>query len=180
MFQEEREQSQFGFRSTRDNTMKTKLTRSFSASILIAGIMTLGLGQVTGQTDEEAIAVARSVIKADRQAVVAETLQFTATESQGFWPLYQQYRAEMDKVADRLVKLVQEYAQDYPDVPEARAKQMLKDLTDLEEKQATLQFEDGSTRTFPVRSDVDLKQRKIGERVAFRVTEMVAISVEKP
>ena len=45
---------------------------------------------------------------------------------------------------------------------------------------ATLEFEDGSTRTFPVRSDVDLKQRKIGEKVTFRVTEMVAITIQKP
>lgn len=45
---------------------------------------------------------------------------------------------------------------------------------------ATLQFEGGITRTFPVRDDVDLSQRKVGEQVVFRVTEMIAISVEKP
>jgi hypothetical protein len=45
---------------------------------------------------------------------------------------------------------------------------------------ATLQFEDGSTRTFPVRADVDLGKRKVGEKVVFRLTETVAISVAKP
>ncbi len=45
---------------------------------------------------------------------------------------------------------------------------------------ATLRFEDGSTETFPVRDDIDLNQRKVGEKVVFLVTEMVAISVEKP
>ena len=45
---------------------------------------------------------------------------------------------------------------------------------------ATLRFDDGSTKTFPVREDIDLSRHKVGERVVFRVTEMIAISVEKP
>lgn len=51
---------------------------------------------------------------------------------------------------------------------------------DLEKRTSTLRFEDGSTKTFPVRSDVDLTKRKVGEQVVFRITEMIAISVEKP
>jgi len=51
---------------------------------------------------------------------------------------------------------------------------------DLETRKATLQFEDGSTETFSVRPDVDLSRHKVGERVIFRVTEMIAIWVEKP
>ncbi|MFC1516729.1 hypothetical protein ACFL7E_08235 [Thermodesulfobacteriota bacterium] len=51
---------------------------------------------------------------------------------------------------------------------------------DQTNRTATLQFEDGSTKTFPVRDDIDLNQRKVGEKVVFQVTEMVAISVEKP
>ena len=51
---------------------------------------------------------------------------------------------------------------------------------DLEKRTATLQFEDGNTETLPVRKDVDLSRHKVGEQVVFRVTEMVAIWVEKP
>ena len=50
---------------------------------------------------------------------------------------------------------------------------------DLEKRTATLQFDDGITQTFPVRADVDLSRLKMGEQVVFRVTEMIAISVEK-
>jgi hypothetical protein len=51
---------------------------------------------------------------------------------------------------------------------------------DRENRTATLEFEDGSTKTFPVRDDIDLSQRKVGETVVFSATEMIAISVEKP
>lgn len=46
-------------------------------------------------------------------------------------------------------------------------------------RRATLQFEDGSQKIFPVRDDIDLSRRKVGEKVVFQVTEMIAISVEK-
>lgn len=51
---------------------------------------------------------------------------------------------------------------------------------DLEQRTATLQFKDGSTKTLPVRDDIDLTQRKVGDQVVFRLTEKLAISVEKP
>src|SRR4051812_29134494 len=44
--------------------------------------------------------------------------------------------------------------------------------------QATLHFPDGTTKKFIVRNDVDLTQRKVGEKVAVHVTVAVAISVE--
>ena len=51
---------------------------------------------------------------------------------------------------------------------------------DQTNRTATLRFEDGSTKTFPVRDDIDLSRRKVGEKVVFQVTEMIAISVKKP
>jgi hypothetical protein len=50
---------------------------------------------------------------------------------------------------------------------------------DRTNRTATLRFDDGETETFPVRDDIDLGQHKVGERVVFRHTEMIAISVEK-
>ena len=51
---------------------------------------------------------------------------------------------------------------------------------DQTKRTATLRFEDGSSHTYTVRKDVDLSQRKVGEQVVFRVTERIAINVEKP
>jgi hypothetical protein len=51
---------------------------------------------------------------------------------------------------------------------------------DLKNHKATLEFPDGTTKTVAVRPDVDLTQRSVGEEVVIRVTESVAIQVEKP
>jgi len=82
----------------------------------------------------DAIELVRASYRTDRQAVVAEALQLTESESAGFWPLYQAYRADMDKLGDGLVKLVLEYSDAYPNVPEERARQMLKEYSAIEEK----------------------------------------------
>ncbi len=104
--------------------------------VLLVGsaLLTVSRAQIT-VNDDQAIDVVRSVIKADRQEVITKALQLTPTESEKFWPLYQQYRTEMDKVGDGLVQLVQNYATFYPDVPQEAAAKMLKDLTRLEDQQ---------------------------------------------
>jgi len=87
------------------------------------------------QGDDETIELVRGVIQADRLGTVAEALQLTDAEAEKFWPLYHQYRAEMDRVGDGLVNLVRRYAFHYPNVPEDVAKSMLKELADLEKEQ---------------------------------------------
>lgn len=44
---------------------------------------------------------------------------------------------------------------------------------------AGLLFEDGTVKTVAVRDDIDLTQHRLGERVVFELSQMVAISVEK-
>lgn len=51
---------------------------------------------------------------------------------------------------------------------------------DMHKHKATLEFPDGSRKTVAVRPDVDLTQRKVGEKVVIRKTEAMAISVDKP
>jgi len=51
---------------------------------------------------------------------------------------------------------------------------------DASKRTATLRFEEGTTQTLPIRDDVDLSLLKVGDQAVFRVTEMIAISVEKP
>jgi hypothetical protein len=51
---------------------------------------------------------------------------------------------------------------------------------DLAARKATLQFPDGTTKVLPVRQDVNLSARRVGEKVVIRSTETLAITVEKP
>jgi hypothetical protein len=114
--------------------MKTSLKfLTPTALLLVLGSLAVAQ-QPAAQSEDNAINLVRSVVKADRRAVVTEALQLTPAEAEKFWPLYDKYRAEMDTVADGLLALVKEYASYYPNVPEGRAKTMLKDMLNLEDK----------------------------------------------
>jgi hypothetical protein len=101
-------------------------------------LLTVGLALVAWQgntqTVDDQIEVARSVLKADRKATVAEAMQFTEQEGKAFWPLYDQYLSQVQQQGQDLLKLVREYAQLYPNVPDNRARTMLKELSALEQK----------------------------------------------
>ena len=112
--------------------------KNYLSLVPIVGVLSVACGHAAAPGDEEILARVRTVIKADRQAVVTQVMQLSETESKAFWPLYQQYRSEMDKVAEGVGKLVLEYAAVYPDVPDERAKKMLKDLTELEQKKVDI------------------------------------------
>jgi hypothetical protein len=51
---------------------------------------------------------------------------------------------------------------------------------DIEHQKATLEFPDGTTKTFKVRKDVDLTKQAVGAEVVMRATEAFAIALEKP
>jgi hypothetical protein len=122
---------------TKDNkqrkTVNMKLHQKISIILLTAG-MTVPVWKGNAQTPEENIQAARRELKVDRKAVVAEAIQITEQEGKAFWPLYQQYRAEMDKSGDALLTLIKDYAQLYPNVPDDKARVMLNQLGNLEKQ----------------------------------------------
>jgi hypothetical protein len=120
------------------NASNPRFTRTLSIVALASGLLAGTIDQASAQTDQDLIEVARSMLKTDRQAVVVATMELTDTESKDFWPLYREYRFEMDKVNDGLMKLVVEYSKLYPAVPDERAEQMLKDYTEFQRKQVDM------------------------------------------
>ncbi len=55
----------------------------------------------------------KALIREGRLEVIREELHFTDAESASFWPIYGQYRAEMDAIQDRYAAMVKEYLRRY-------------------------------------------------------------------
>lgn len=115
--------------------MNMNLIVRVAAPLIVAGVL-VAVPAYRGFAESPlaGIAVGRAEVKAGRTAVVAEALQLTDEEGKTFWPLYREYWVAMDKINDGLVKLVLEYTDVHPNVPEELARQMLKDYTELERK----------------------------------------------
>lgn len=109
----------------------SRFTLLLAAAILTAAVAAPGAAPAA----EDPIDVVRSAVQADRQAAVAEAMRFTDAEAEAFWPAYHRYRTEMNEVGNGIKELVLEYAELYPDVPDDRAREMLRNLAGLEKKQ---------------------------------------------
>jgi len=118
--------------------MKMKMnviTTSWLGIISLSGLFMAPLQHASAQSDQDLIEVARSVVSADRKAVVVAAMELTDDEAKDFWPLYREYRSAMDKIIDERMKLVLKYAKLYPDISEEDAQEILNTYTSLELKQ---------------------------------------------
>ncbi len=119
---------------TQTNKINTTPTR-WLCYFSLAGTLIAPLQHASAQSDQDLIEVARTVVTADRKALVAAAMELTEMESKEFWPLYREYRSAMDKITDDRMQLVLKYAKLYPNVPEQQAKEMLDTYARLEQRQ---------------------------------------------
>ena len=84
------------------------------------------------------IHLTRTLIAAERQAIVTQAMDLTPEEMQGFWPLYRQYRVEAAKIGDRIVALISSYADVYEDLSDDAADKLLKEFVSIEKARANL------------------------------------------
>jgi hypothetical protein len=95
-------------------------------------------GVETQKEGMEDIQMTRAVIQVERQAIVTQAMDLTPEEMEGFWPLYREYRLEAAKIGDRIVALIQRYANNYDDLTDATADKLLTDFVRVEQARASL------------------------------------------
>jgi hypothetical protein len=100
-----------------------------SVACLVCTVLALTAPAARAQTVDTwtAIQQLQADLKADRQAVVAANLPLTDAESRAFWPVYKEYRAEVEKVGDRVAKLIVAYASNYQTMDDTKADAFFKE-----------------------------------------------------
>jgi len=88
-----------------------------------------------------AIAELRQEAGQDRRNIVSANMLLTETESARFWPLYDEYRAERQKIGDRRVRLITDFLAQQNSMGEDQARALanedfaiLKDTSELNSK----------------------------------------------
>jgi hypothetical protein len=76
-------------------------------------------------TDQD-IQMLREDIRSQRKQITAANLTLTADEATKFWPIYDQYAAELTKIGDTRWALIKDYAQNYGTMTDAQANDYIK------------------------------------------------------
>ena len=79
--------------------------------------------------------IVKDAAKSNKKALVAVNLKLTETEEKGFWPLYDSYQVALDKIQERQLNLIKDYAKDYNanSLTDEKAKQLMTDYMTTEE-----------------------------------------------
>ena len=96
--------------------------------LILAGTLVLAAAAPLHAQERSTIEVTRADIQTDRKAIIAANLPLSDVQAAGFWPLYREYRAEMDLVGDRIVKLIKEFVDTYGVMTDEKATPMLNEF----------------------------------------------------
>ena len=83
-------------------------------------------------------AAARQEMKEEKRMIVATNMVLTEEERAPFWKVYDAYQADLDKINERLVKLLDIYAEELGIFTDEQADGILKDFLAIEEDRIKL------------------------------------------
>ena len=96
----------------------------FTALVVVAAVSAVVSPRAAAAQDVDqwtAIQQLQADLKADRQAVVAGNLPLTDGEARGFWPVYKEYRGEIEKIGERMAGLISAYAANFATMTDTKA-----------------------------------------------------------
>ena len=74
----------------------------------------------------------RRNLRAEKKKILAANVPLTETEATKFWPVYDQYAAEMSKHYDEFYAVIKDYAANQKTLTDAQAVSMVKKWSDIQ------------------------------------------------
>jgi hypothetical protein len=115
------------------------LKNSFLAAVTVALLASLAAPLAIAQQERDAVEVIRSQIATKRQALVAENMQLSETESDKFWPVYRDYQFQRSELADQRVANITNFRDNFQTMTNEQAKTIVDDVVKYEEELLKLQ-----------------------------------------
>ncbi len=84
------------------------------------------------------VTLLRTDIKAERKDIINAIMQFNDSDATKFWPIFQQYDAELTTIGDGRMKLIVDYARNYENLTNEQADALMSKAFDLEAQRAIL------------------------------------------
>lgn len=82
---------------------------------------------------EQDIQLLRRDVRSEKKQLIAANLTLTDAEATKFWPVYDQYSAELTKIGDQRYALIKEYAQNYGSLTDDQALSLINRLLALDD-----------------------------------------------
>jgi hypothetical protein len=118
---------------------KDVVSRTIGAAIVIIffGLVPLAVAQDKPADNME---ILRDKIKADKKLVVATNMELTESEAKAFWPIYEQYQRDLQKINQRMANVLDGYADDFRNksLTDDKAKKLIDEALAIDQAEANL------------------------------------------
>jgi hypothetical protein len=91
--------------------------------------------------NDKDVALLRKNLQAEAKQLITNNMQLTDSEAAGFWPLYDQYTAEVRKVNDTRFGLMKQYAKVYQTMTADEADSMVRLLAEADQTIISLRMQ---------------------------------------
>jgi len=122
--------------------------RNISMHIVIGGLIALLMGAAApgwsqskssgGDKPANNLEIIHEKLKAEKKLIVSKYMELTESEAKTFWPVFEEYQKDLQKINERLGSLLQSYAADYRNnsLTDEKAKKLLDEWIALEQDDA--------------------------------------------
>lgn len=99
---------------------------------LILAFLIPGFVNVAFAQEKDYINLMKSVLQTERKSIIGEVLELTEDEASNFWPLYEEYEANLNLTYEQNYKLVQEFANNYNNMTEEKSEELIGKFFDVD------------------------------------------------
>jgi hypothetical protein len=155
-----------------------KKTIGIAMVIMLCGFPALSVAQDKPADNME---ILRDKIKANKKFLVATNMELTEAEAKGFWPVYEEYQKDLQKINRRLVSLLESYAADFRNksLTDEKAKKLIDEAIAIEQAEANLKstYAPKLSKALPVKKVVRYLQieNKIRALVKYDLAQAVPL-----
>lgn len=123
------------------STEPSRLTRAFI--VLLAGVLVANA--TAGDDPEENLGVESEQVQAladryhrERRALIARNLSLTPEEARQFWPVYDRYEQDLQRLTLRRRALIAVFGENYDAMTDAMARKIMNERLDIEDERIRL------------------------------------------
>jgi hypothetical protein len=118
------------------------MRRKMPVAFALASLCFLAVPPVNAQSavskdsqtvSEQDIQLLRKDVRSEKKRLIAANLTLTDAEATKFWPVYDQYSAEMTKIGDQRYALIKEYAENFGSLTDDQALSLINRALALDE-----------------------------------------------
>ncbi len=109
---------------------------------VLLALMLLGFGPFAQAQDKPAdnMQILRAKIKADKKLLVASNMDLTESEAKNFWPIYEEYQKELQKINRRIANVLDSYAGDFRNksLTDDKAKKLIDEVNAIDQAEVNM------------------------------------------